>query len=153
MDFGDASFDFVHCHSVFHHLPSPALAINEIKRVLRPGGVAYVSFHLYSSETGSLDPRVFTERREEVGLWRHLRPEHAHEIKSNAYLNKLRLGKWKDLFAEYMPGAQVILNRSNRLGDEADAKRLKEGGELADFEVEELLTHNVWILWKKPNAS
>ena len=36
MDFAEASFDFVHCQSVFHHLPTPALAIEEIKRVLKP---------------------------------------------------------------------------------------------------------------------
>jgi SAM-dependent methyltransferase len=150
MEFADASFDFVHCQSVFHHLPTPAKAIAEIKRVLKPGGVGFVSFHLYTSETGSLDPRVFTDRREEVAMWRHLRPQYANELTSNAYLNKLRLPVWRGLFDEGMPGAEIVLNPSKRAGTEADAQRLIASGELANYNLDELTTHNVWVLWSKP---
>jgi len=152
MRFADAMFDFVHCQSVFHHLPTPALAIEEIKRVLKPGGVSFVSFHLYTSETGSLDPRVFTDRRDEVALWKHLRPKYAHELTSNAYLNKLRLPEWRKFFGTGMPGAQIFLNPSKRFGTEEDAHSLISSGELADYSLDELTTHNVWVIWRKPDC-
>jgi ubiquinone/menaquinone biosynthesis C-methylase UbiE len=39
LDFADASFDIVHAHQVMQHLARPVLAMAEIRRVLRPGGV------------------------------------------------------------------------------------------------------------------
>jgi ubiquinone/menaquinone biosynthesis C-methylase UbiE len=38
LPFSEGSFTLVTCGSVFHHLEDPALAIDEIARVLRPGG-------------------------------------------------------------------------------------------------------------------
>lgn len=36
----DNSFDFVYCHTVLHFTPNPEKMINEIHRVLKPGGTA-----------------------------------------------------------------------------------------------------------------
>ncbi len=150
LTFPDGSFDFVHCLSVFHHLPDPGAAMRGIVRVLRPGGTAYISFHLYTSETGSLDPRVFTDRANEVGHWMHLRPDKAHLVHTNAYLNKLRLGQWRQLFETHMPGAIITLVPSNRAGAKSDACVLQSSGELQEYDLEELLTHRLCVLWRKP---
>lgn len=40
LDFPDDNFDLVSCAFSLHHLPEPADAITEIKRVLKPGGTA-----------------------------------------------------------------------------------------------------------------
>jgi SAM-dependent methyltransferase len=145
----DATFDFVHCFSVVHSLPDPGRALGEIARVLRPGGVAYLSFHLYTSETGSLDPRLFTSRRSEIQPWSHLRPCLAGEVRPNAFLNRLRLARWRAVFEEHMPGAALVLTPSSRAGGEEDARRLQERGELGGYSFEELLTHRVEVFWRK----
>jgi len=43
LPFPDEQFDFVICTQVFEYLPDPALAVAEIKRVLRKGGVLFLS--------------------------------------------------------------------------------------------------------------
>jgi hypothetical protein len=45
-----------------HHLPTPQRALCERDRVLVAGGVGYAEFHLYTSVTGSLEPRVLRDR-------------------------------------------------------------------------------------------
>ena len=42
LEFADASFDFVYCHTVLHFTPNPAAMIGEIQRVLKPGGTAFL---------------------------------------------------------------------------------------------------------------
>ena len=41
----DASFDLVLCTQVLEHVPDPAAAVRELRRVLRPGGRALVTTH------------------------------------------------------------------------------------------------------------
>lgn len=149
MRFPDATFDFVHCFSVVHSLPDPGGALDEIARVLRPGGVAYLSLHLYTSETGSLDPRLFTSRRSEIPPWSHLRPMLADAIRPNAFLNRLRLAQWRALFAQHLPGSALVLTPASRPSGDEDARRLLERGELSGFSLEELLTHRVEVFWRK----
>ena len=45
LDFGDESFDLVYSHGVLHHTPDTQKAIEEIHRVLRPGGRAVVMLY------------------------------------------------------------------------------------------------------------
>jgi len=40
MEFADATFDVVYCHTVLHFTPRPQAMISEIRRVLKPGGTA-----------------------------------------------------------------------------------------------------------------
>ena len=41
LEFPDQSFDLVICSHVYEHVPRPAKMLDEIHRVLRPGGVCY----------------------------------------------------------------------------------------------------------------
>jgi ubiquinone/menaquinone biosynthesis C-methylase UbiE len=42
LPFADDTFDVVYARALLHHLPEPAQGIQEIRRVLKPGGVAVV---------------------------------------------------------------------------------------------------------------
>jgi SAM-dependent methyltransferase len=146
--FEDETFDFVHCESILQHVPEPARALQEIRRVLKPGGVFYAHWHLYTSNTGSLDPRATTD---DFPRWAHLRPEHAEGLTPSAYVNKLRLPEWRRVCTEFMPGNIVELRRPERSLDD-EAAQLQQAGELKDFELEELVTQSVAVLWQKPAA-
>jgi SAM-dependent methyltransferase len=67
LPFGDGHFDFVICTQVFEYLVDPKVAIGEIKRVLRKGGVLFLSA-----------PSVFL-RNNEKECWRFL-PEGLRQL-------------------------------------------------------------------------
>jgi SAM-dependent methyltransferase len=43
LPFADASFDLVTCYEAFHYVEDPGRGVGEIRRVLRPGGMALIS--------------------------------------------------------------------------------------------------------------
>lgn len=49
LDFGDGEFDFVYSMGVIHHTPNPGRAIDEVFRVLRPGGQAKIFLYRRNS--------------------------------------------------------------------------------------------------------
>jgi SAM-dependent methyltransferase len=150
MSFADESFDFVYARSVFHHLPNPSAALDGIIRVLRPGGAAYILLHLYTSETGCLDPRIYTDRGNEVKGWPHLRARlHGRVAGDNTYLNKLRLEDWRKLFELKMPSAKYFANQAGPSTFEL-AQAIRSQGELLDYSLEELTTNDLAVLWRKP---
>jgi ubiquinone/menaquinone biosynthesis C-methylase UbiE len=68
LPFADASFDLVYSHGVLHHTPDTQRAIDEVHRVLRPGGVAMVM--LYHKSSFNYRINIMTFRRLGVRLLR-----------------------------------------------------------------------------------
>lgn len=151
--FPDGSFDCVYSFSTFEHLPEPGKVIDEVVRVLRPGGVAYLSLHLFTSENGGHDPRVFAGRREMVPYWAHLRPAEQHKTHSNAYLNKIREAQWREIFSQHLPGDLKFFElQYAREQLTPELRKLREAGELAEYTDDELMTVDFVALWQKPKG-
>jgi SAM-dependent methyltransferase len=150
MSFENESFDFVLCDSVLQHVGEPLRVLSEISRTLAPGGAVYAEWHLYTSVTGSLDPRALGK---DFPLWAHLRPGVVAGLGSTADLNRLRLPDWRAVVAEALPGADVRLRQPNRAVLEPAARRLQQSGELLDYELDELVTQSIGMVWQKPAAA
>jgi SAM-dependent methyltransferase len=150
LEFPDESFDVVYSLEVFSFVPDADRALAETARVLRPGGVANHRFLLYTARTGGLDVRMIGGRAADLPLWAHLRPEHRHEVVESAYLNRLRLPEWRALVEGRLPGARIELHQPERAELEPQARRLQERGELTDYDLDELVTTDVSVTWRKP---
>jgi SAM-dependent methyltransferase len=146
------SFDVVYSLEVFSFVSDAAAALAETARVLRPGGVSNHNFLLYTARRGGLDVRTLGYRAAPLPLWAHLRPQHRHLVLESAYLNRLRLPEWRALADEHLPGARIHLWQEERGQLEPEARRLWEGGELRDYDLDELVTTDVSITWRKPGG-
>jgi len=146
MPFGDRTFDMIQCRSVLHSLPHPEKAMSEIGRVLRPGGVAHIDIHLYTSYNGALDPRTMTGS-DSTYFWAHLK--HPPARVGTARLNKLTLQTWSSLFARELPGCIIRVSE-----DGPNIRKvllhLRSKGELADYSDEQLMGHALDVMWQKP---
>lgn len=116
LSFSDGSFEIVYSHGVLHHTPNTQRAIDEVHRVLKPGGKAIVmlyhkrSFNYYGRIMGYMRWRVLAKVLSRLGRWRadrdSIRSESLTGVRGNAdrkvweihYHNFLRNG-WSYLAA------------------------------------------------------
>lgn len=143
-------FDVIMSWSVFEHLPNPQQALHNVIELLKPGGIFYLSLHLYTSNNGHHDIRAFTGNEDKLPLWAHLRPSTQAAIAPSAYLNEWRLPQWRDLFTTLAPDHREILEAFESYErfqpQMTDALR----HELAEYSDEELYTINAVYTWRKP---
>lgn len=63
LEFGDASFDFVYSYHALEHIPDPRRALDEMKRVLTPGGAFWVGTPNRSRWIGYLGSKTASWRQ------------------------------------------------------------------------------------------
>ncbi|MBL9145767.1 MAG: class I SAM-dependent methyltransferase [Verrucomicrobiaceae bacterium] len=88
LPFADESFDVVTCLNVlYHEMVDDSLALNEMARVLRPGGRLVFNEPAFDCLRGGHDDRVCGARRYTVSHVRHLLERHNLEPKMLHYWN------------------------------------------------------------------
>lgn len=150
------TFDFVYSFSVFEHLDDPKAVLSKAIRVLKPGGVVQISTHIYSSEGGCHDLRIFAGDRDSIPLWAHLRPSVKNTVLESCYMNMWRDAQWRELFAELCPGGEVSFDKHAEPRGTEFAKalvELRKAGELGEYSDQELLMVNLVTTWQKPAIS
>jgi hypothetical protein len=79
-------------------------------------------------------------RRGDLPFWSHLRPEHKQKVRSNSYLNGLRIDDCRRIFQSDMPGSKVAALCDAQDADRQELRYLRSQGELKVYSDEELLT-------------
>lgn len=90
-------FDFVFCASLIEHVAQPAQLLAEIERVLKPGGVCYLSFPPYYSPRGGHEFAPFHYLGERVAL-RLVQRRQRHDWERRLYDVSARPQSFADLF-------------------------------------------------------
>ncbi len=138
LQFPDNHFDGVFSFSVFEHISDPDKALQEVKRVLKPGGVFYLDLHLYTAIYGDHDPRA-NSKTVMVSPWKHIRPSCVSERLESCYVNKIRLAEWRQKIGQAFDTVQfrTVDGEADRCRPQLTDEIRKE---LADYADEELLT-------------
>lgn len=148
LKFPDRSFDAVISFSAFEHILDVPKAINEIKRVLKDGGIAIVGIHLFASLSGGHYPEwsdVASFIPGNIPPWDHLRNPPAYTINSEV-LNTHRESEFYEMFKKefeivekldaYEPGGRHLFTEEIRK-------------ELVEYSEEELFKKVIVLVVKK----
>ena len=76
LPFADDAYDFVLCNHVLEHIPDDDTALKEIKRVLKPGGIAILQIPQDLSREKTFEDNSITDRKERArifGQYDHVR--------------------------------------------------------------------------------
>lgn len=146
LPFDDGTVDLVVSHEVFEHIADVPAAVQEIRRVLRPGGLVYVNIHLFPSISGGHHMAwkyPDTEPAEKVPPWDHLRDrQYPHHP---SWLNELREKDYRPIFEQAfqtLVWEPSVYEGHTQLTPEIEA-------ELSDYSRDELLKKGVIILAQK----
>jgi len=158
----DGLFDFVYSFKALEHIREPERALREISRVLRPDGLAYVSFDpIWTADTGShfqhrvkepwahlvLGDDAFVERMRAAGAddWE------INEFKSA--MNRVRLREYVRLFEAVAPSARLeVLDYQwwSGVTDETHRSHENLGAALKQsYSMDELMTRGISAVLRK----
>lgn len=145
----DESVDAVFSDNVFEHIADVPGVMAEVRRVLRPGGIAVIVVHPYAAFSGGHHLSTISHQGKgskvsKVPPWDHL---HENHFPSGIYLNRLRETEYRAIF-------EVILSTVawDRLGPEGEEYLTPEiERELSDrgYNREELLTGKLLYTGRK----
>lgn len=147
LPFEDASFDLVVSHEVFEHIADVPAAVRELKRVMKPGALAYINVHLFPSISGG--HHVAWKYPDEappadVPAWDHLRQRRFPERPS--WLNELREADYR---AAFEPAFELLAWEPSAWEGRA-LLTPQVRAELAAWSEDELLKKGVIIVARKP---
>lgn len=120
LPFADDTFDFVFSTSVMEHVVEPGLALAQIARVLRPGGI---SIHCFPSRWRPIEPHMLTPLGGRFNsywlclLWAHLGIRNVHQNDLTAGEVALRNAQYAKTGISY-PTAREWELRGGALFDE-----------------------------------
>jgi len=146
-------FDFIYSIDVFEHLDNPEAVINEIIRLLKPGGVVWLAFPNFGHPNALHDLRWITRSSDAPPAWSHLIPEQTHLVQQGAFINTLRLNDWLSLFERKCPGVAFDKQISNDSRIDGMIEKYRSLGQLQDYSDEELIIERLIVAWRKPTNS
>jgi SAM-dependent methyltransferase len=150
LPFYDGFFDLTVSAAAFEHFLDVPAVLTELYRVLRPGGMIWVSVHLFTSPTGGHNV-TFAEspiRNLPAGIeaWDHLRKR---QLPFSVPLNEWRRDQYLAAFADHFELLKSYCNVAEGQALLTDELRC----ELAGYDEEELTCAAYVIMARKPSAA
>jgi len=144
--FDEGTFDLAVSNAAFEHFPNVPQVLSELRRVLKPRGIAHIEIHLFPSLTGghNVEDGIAGTGVVEMGRtppWDHLRQ---NLYPAPVYLNKLREHEYRQIFEQHFD----ILEWQTEFEEPASMLTPELEDELAraGYSREELLKRSVVVV-------
>ena len=143
------AFDLVTSIAAFEHFHDVPRVVDELKRVLRPGGFGWIGIHPFTCPSGGHNVTAaqlpIQKMPPGVDAWDHLR---RRRLPFSVYLNEWRISQYLDVFGqnfEILRHYCVV-----REGEHLLTEQIKK--ELVSFSIEELTCMAYIIVFRKPES-
>ena len=148
LPFPSAAFDLVTSVAAFEHFLYVSDVLQEVHRILRPGGLIYARIHLFSCPSGGHNIRVaevpLVRLPKGVEAWDHLRKR---QLPFDVPLNEWRKDKY---LAEFRKHFEILKEYcAMREGEHLLTPEIKR--ELSDYSHDELTCGAYVIVARKPS--
>jgi SAM-dependent methyltransferase len=148
LPFPDSSFDLVSSVAAFEHFSDVPKVVDELTRVIRPAGLAWVGIHLFTSLSGghniSLAQVPLRKIPAGVDPWDHLRQR---RLPFHVPLNEWRLDQYLETFSNHF---EILKHYcAMREGEELLTPAIED--ELSAYSRDELTCGAYVILARKPS--
>ena len=145
-EFETSTFDFVASMAVFEHINDVSAAVAELNRVLKPGGIAVITPHLFPSLSGGHCLQwIWPDQSgsDEVEPWDHLR---SNRHPAAAYMNHMKVNEYRAIFRSQMEviDERIVVEGDRYLTPELEAELGAKG-----YTREDLLTRTVTFFARK----
>jgi SAM-dependent methyltransferase len=147
LKFPAESFDLVVSFAAIEHVLDIPKAASELHRVLKPGGVAHLNIHLWTSISGGHEQEFWTDEIPRgITPWQHLRnPKWTSDIPLNRYREQDYLGVFANLFELEHREVERELGRDLITNDLLKA--------LPGYSSDELAIEMLVLILRKPEGS
>jgi SAM-dependent methyltransferase len=115
LGFENNYFDVVHAAQVFEHLPTPKYELQEIRRILKPGGLLYIDVPNYRTLPilAGRDDFMLNEPPQHVN---YFTPRSLRRLADAGGFTDIRITSWGGLKWENLLGRQVNSNIASAYG-------------------------------------
>jgi SAM-dependent methyltransferase len=154
LEFEDAAFDGAVTRFSLHHVPAPGRVLEEMARVVRPGGFVIAADHVTDNDADAAAWHQEIERLRDPSHWACLTPERMTALGDAAGLDldleelipfELDFEEWRGR-GSGGPAAAVLIDRLL-----AEAPSTADSFRVAgDGEARRLSLHNCLIRWRRP---
>jgi ubiquinone/menaquinone biosynthesis C-methylase UbiE len=149
--FADGSFDVAACYSVLHHVPDYLALVEEMARVVRPGGLVYLDHERHDASWRADPARDQFAQEAWVFPPRHW----TRFIKPRNYWNRIRpLLEWQRWFnPRWMPEGDLHIWPDDHIEWDQVEERARHHGVLPHIVRDYLLydahyDHAAWVRWR-----